>query len=315
MADGPLTLRLRPFGARIALTADDERFLAAARFALGRYPTDGQLPVRVHITASTLTTTTDPIWPVTRLHETTDGLELRSGPSVVTVVRHPTATTATVELERSLLADPDATRVFVEAAFWSAAIGGGALHAVHAGLVASPTGRGALLLRGESGAGKSTLTYACLRRGMTMASDDWVYAPADRPPTRLHGYPWRMWLTVEAAARFPELATIESRPHPGSDRIKVPVAPAVGRRRRQLVPAAVVFIEPSATVGLDPVAADEARLRFRRSALDSERGSLPEEFVGALLDRPCLVLRRGPSPDDAATLLDHLARRLARSAA
>ena len=201
--------------------------------------------------------------------------------------------------------------MYVEAALWSPLIGGGRLHAVHSGLVGW---RGAgLVLRGPSGAGKSTLTYACLRRGMEVVSDDWVYGVADRRPDRLWGYPWRMWMTTDASARFPELASIPSRPHPGADRIKVPVEPPPHRRRVAAHVAAVVLIDVDGELDLRPVDGHEALRRFSQSALDSERGSLPETWVDGLLDRPCYVLHRGSSPDEAAGLLRDLAARAATS--
>lgn len=318
MSIPPLRMRLRPFGASVTIEADDDRFLAAARFAMARYPSAAGLgspglATEVHISASTVgDAAAEPAWPANRMTEHAAGLELSSGGSRV-VVRRPASgpAVAVVELEPRLLEQPEAVRVFVEAGFWSAVIGRGLLYAVHSGLVGA-AGAG-LVLRGQSGAGKSTLTYACVRRGMTMSSDDWIYALAGAAPDRVFGYPWRMWLTVDAAERFPELAPIVALPHPGSDRIKVPMTPPVGRRRVSLPPRAIVFIEPSPDVRLSPVGADEAAERFAMSALDSERSSLPASFVAELLDRPCYVLGRGASPDAAAERLHVLALELARA--
>ena len=82
--------------------------------------------------------------------------------------------TAEMSLAEDLLQIPDAVRMFVEAAFTSVHVHHGRLVAVHSALV-SRGGIG-VMLRGPSGAGKSTLTYACLRRGMSITSDDWSYA-------------------------------------------------------------------------------------------------------------------------------------------
>jgi hypothetical protein len=304
--------RVAPFGATLEIAADDPRFCSAAAFALGRYPRGPTIGLTVELVARTLSPTGPGSWPATTLTERPDGIELRSGRScLVAARRDPTRVVAHLDVEPAILADPDATRVFVEAAMWWAMINGGHVYAVHAGMVAR--GRSGVVLRGPSGAGKSTLTYACLRRAMAVVSDDWIYAPAGAAEPVLHGYPWLMWLTTDAAARFPELATIEPVPHPGSDRIKVPVVPPVQRRRITMPVAAVVFLEPSPTVTVTAIDRAEAHDRFSVSALDSERGSLPASFVDRLLGRPCFVLGRGPSPDDAARELDHLVRRSAAS--
>ena len=129
-----------------------------------------------------------------------------------------------VTLPRSLMAIEDATRLFIEGAMWTWLIGTGRVRAVHAGMVGD--GRRSALLRGASGAGKSTITYACMRAGMLIASDDWVYSATTRSSTELHGYPWRLFLVADAATRFDELRGRELVAHPGSDRWKLPVTPS-----------------------------------------------------------------------------------------
>ena len=305
---------LYPFGARFVIESTVPAATHAARF-LARYPRTAGLELDLRLTIER--TVTRPVtrsvtrpatltapapWPTVSMVERVDGIDVATGGSQLQTWTD--LGRATLELDEVTAATDDACRLLVEAAFWSLTIGGGHLHAVHSALV----GRGSsgVLLRGESGAGKSTLSYACLRRGMWLSSDDFVYGPAALPPDRLWGYPWRAWMTTDAAGRFAELATIEPLPHPAAERMKVPIIPPVGRRRMSSSIDAVVFIDPHPVLGIRPIDAAEARRRFDESALDSERRSLPSAWLDRLFDRPCYVMARGDSPDAAAALLDQL---------
>jgi hypothetical protein len=302
-------LTIHPFGTTMRFETDDPRIGSAASKAIARYPSwpavGGEIVVRV---------TEAPMrpveWPEVSMQEHDGGMELSCGGTVMRV----SVASGEVELalDGALATVDDALRMFVEAALWSPLIAGGKVHAVHSGFVATARGAG-LLLRGESGAGKSTLSYSCVRRGMQFVSDDWVYGIAGTRPDVLLGYPWRMWMTSDAAARFAELRTMSTVPHPSIDREKVPVEPPVRRRRIDAPVGAIVLIAVDDRLSLDEVDRAEAAERFDRSALDSERGSLPPEWVAALLDRPCYVLRRGTDPVAAAELLHQLARRIERN--
>ena len=81
------------------------------------------------------------------------------------------------------------------------------------------------MLRGVSGAGKSTLTYCCMRSGMGVVSDDWLYGSVASGPDVLTGYPWRMMMTTAAAERFPELHGAAVVAHPSDDHWKIPIVP------------------------------------------------------------------------------------------
>ena len=303
-------LTIHPFGVRLTIESDEPRVIDAARFALARYPGDAGLGGDLTLVATALPGR-PAAWPKVAVAEHDDGIEVTCGGS--TLRTFPGEGRCTLAIDDCLARVDDAVRMFVEAALWSPLIAGDRLRAVHSGLV---SWRGAgLLLRGPSGAGKSTLTYACLRGGMEVVSDDWVYGVAGRRPDRLWGYPWRMWMTIDASARFAELAAVPPRPHPGADRMKVPVEPPPHRRRVAASVAAVVLIDRDGDLGLRQVDQGEATERFVQSALDSERGSLPAAWVDELLDRPCYVLRRGTSPDAAAELLRDLAARSATSTA
>ncbi len=298
---------LAPFGIRFTIEADDTRVGRAVEAALARYPTDagaqGSLRLRVRTGTDSAA---DPAWPHTAVTFDGQRLELRcgSGRLVASVVDGE----AEAVLPPSLLAIDDAVRMVVEGAFSALAINAGLLHAMHAGLVGH-RGRG-LLLRGASGAGKSTLTYALLRAGSSVASDDWTYAvPGDGGGgvRRLWGYPWRLFLVPEAVARFPELAGAGAVLHPGADRLKVPVVPPIHRRRRSLPVNAVVFLDPDPVLDLRCIDLAEARQRFWDCALPTERTGLPQAWVEALLARPTYRLNRGQDPDAAARLLQQAA--------
>jgi hypothetical protein len=141
-------------------------------------------------------------------------------------------------------------------------------------------------------------------------SDDWVYAATDGGADRLAGYPWRIMLTEPAAARFAELHDVPTVPHTSEEGRKVRITPAADGRTVMADVTAVVLLDPDITLSLDPADAATAHDRFWSAALPSERQHLSPAWVGALLDRPVYVLRRGPDPDAAAGLLDELAASL-----
>jgi hypothetical protein len=297
----------RPLGTEVGISWLDPEGAAVVdtvAATLGAYPATmalgGAISIEVRVHEETAI---DPGWPVVRAVPDADGIVVRCGSSVVDV-RHGTSTVM-VELARSLVGIPDAVRLLVEAAYTSIQVAHGRLHAVHSALVVRD-GVG-LLLRGPSGAGKSTLTYASVRRGMTMVSDDWIYAPAARPVTSVAGYPWRLMLTEPAAARFPELAGAPLVPHTSAEGWKVPVVPPPAQRCVEHEVHAVVLLDPSTELSLEHADVADARARFWDAALDDERLRLDTAWVDDLLSRPTFVLRRGTSPDDAAALLDDLA--------
>ena len=74
---------------------------------------------------------------------------------------------------------------------------------LHAAAVVDEEGR-ALLLAGRSGVGKSTLTWAAVRGGLRVLSEDTVFLQS-RPTLRVWGLPGFLHLPADAARRFPEL--------------------------------------------------------------------------------------------------------------
>ncbi len=295
--------------------APDQALLDAVELiavTLGAYPDHLDVGGVLHVTLRRHDdTTADPGWPEVTAEHLVDGIVVRCGSSTATVDH--ASSSAVLDLADSFLRIADAVRLFAEAAFTSVHVAARRLHAVHSALVVHE-GVG-LLLRGPSGAGKSTITYACLRRGMSMASDDWVYAPAGRPVDEVAGYPWRMMLTAPAAARFPELADIDLVPHTSAEGWKVPVVPPVERRHVTHAIDAVVLLDPDPDLQLRRADTDEARRRFWDASLPIERDRLDAAWVDDLLARPTFVLQRGASPDDAAAAIAQLAHELARPTA
>jgi hypothetical protein len=295
-----------PFGAPLHISSDVPELATAVEAGLAQYPDLGlRAPMHWHVRVVD-DAPGDPAWPRVTADDGDDELVVRCGSAEVRV-RHADGT-ATFALPRSLCAVPDALALLAESVVTSFHVRGGRLQAVHSALVARD-GVG-LLLRGPSGAGKSTLTYACSRRGMTVVSDDWVYAATDGGADRLAGYPWRIMLTEPAAARFDELADVPMVPHTSEEGHKVRVTPAVDARAVTSAVAAVVLLDPDPTLSLTPADHATAHDRFWAAALPSERQHLAPAWVDALLDRPVHVLRRGPDPDTAAALLDELAASL-----
>ncbi len=295
---------VRPFGALMRVTAERPAVLAILDLAIARMPTDagagGELDVRI---VTHPDEAGDPAWPEVSLRDGPERLVLRCGSGSLTV-DHATAS-AVIDVPESLAAVDDAMRCMLEGALSSVLIRAGHLHAIHSGLVVTPGGRG-LLLRGESGAGKSTLTYACLRAGFAVASDDWVYAVTGRPAGRLHGYPWRLFLMPDTVRFFPELAAVDAIAHPSVDRWKLPIEPAQHMQRASTDVDAVVFVSPEPGAGVRRVDTGEAVDRWWRSARPSERADVPEAWVAALLDRPCFAVGRGEHPAATADLLASL---------
>jgi len=294
----------QPLGVALHLEQPPAELMDAVDAGLGRYPTDlgvrGSLKVRTEVHADQ---PGDPAWPRITAEDGPDQLVVRCGSATMTL-RYSTGHVL-LDLPSSLLAVPDALRIFVESAFTAAGVHAGELYAVHSALVAH---RGVgLLLRGPSGAGKSTLTYSCLRQGLQVCSDDWVYAPATVAPSRFAGYPWRMMMTEDAAARFPELKGQATVPHPAAEGRKVPVVPPVELQLATATVHAVVLLDPDTELSLTPISVDEALERFWASALPTEREHLADDWVRALMSRPVHLLRRGTDPGAAVQALVRLA--------
>lgn len=298
----------RPMGVDLRVDGAVPELKAAIEAGMARYPSHlgvgGRLDVRFTVHDDE---PVDPAWPRVTATDGDDELHVRCGSAECTLVYG----TGEVRLAvpTSLLQVPDALRLMVESVFTAAGVRAGRLFAVHSALV-QHRGTG-LLLRGASGAGKSTLTYACLRMGMGVCSDDWLYAPAAAPVGTFAGYPWRMMMTEDAASRFTELAGAATVPHPAAEGRKVPVHPPADQQVVAAVADAVVVLDPSPTLQVRRIDLDEAVERFWAPALPTERDTLPAGWVRQLLDRPTFVLQRGTDPAATAAALAELAESLA----
>ncbi len=300
----PVAFSCTPMGTSLTVRSDSPALIDAIRRSLALYPADVMLGGSLHIdVVVTDDSPGDPAWPVVTAASTPETLEIRCGSA--TVVLDHVGARVHMALPRSLCDVPDALALLAESVFTSWHVQARRLHAVHSALVVRD-GVG-LLLRGPSGAGKSTLTYACMRRGMTVVSDDWVYAPAGVEPRRLVGYPWRIMLTEAAAARFAELADVPTVPHTSEEQHKVRVNPPPELQQVSADVTAVVLLDPDAVLSLQPITAQAAAERFWAASLPTERDHLDDHWVQALVQRPTYLLRRGTDPDEAATRLDELA--------
>ena len=307
MPTHPQTAHLRPFATALTVQTASDQVMAAVQQGLGRYTETLGIGGSLHLSISTHPAQQgDPGWPTVQADLNDDRLIIRCGSSLATVWF--ATGFGEMSLADSLLPIDDAVRLFVESAFTAMHVHHERLVAVHSALV-SRDGIG-LMLRGPSGAGKSTLTYSCLRRGMGITSDDWLYAAAQRPAGTFAGYPWRMLMTQDAAARFEELRDVEPVPHTSEEGCKIAIYPGEHQQVAVHDAHAVVMLDPGLHFSLQPVSVAEATDRFWAASLPTEREHISPEWARGLLDRPVYVLRRGSSPEAAAAALDDLAASL-----
>ena len=71
---------VRPFGTRVEITTDDERFVAAAHHAMSRYPASAAMRGTFVIRAASVADApADPAWPVTDMRQHDGLVELSCG--------------------------------------------------------------------------------------------------------------------------------------------------------------------------------------------------------------------------------------------
>lgn len=299
---------LHPYGATLHVSATDPALLGSLDHAVAFMPVDAGAAghYELHITTHD-DRAGDPAWPAVSIDDRPETLEVRCGSGTL-MVDHAAAS-AVVDVPVSMAVVDDAVRCLVEGALSSLLIADRRLHAVHSGLVVAPNGVG-LALRGESGAGKSTLTYACLRAGFDVASDDWVYGVPGGPEGTLHGYPWRLFLLPDTQRFFPELADVAAVPHPSVDRWKLPIEPPRERQQASAHVDAIVLVSRDPFPGVRAVEAADAAERWWAAALPTERVNLPGAWVAGLLARPCFEIGRGQDPAVSADALARLAEQL-----
>ena len=298
------TIEITPFGSELVVDSNSEEMLEQIGAGLGRYPSEPHIGGSLRVVVDVDDSLREPSgWPAMTAEVDGDRLVVRCGQSTMVVDRREGS--ATITLATAMLEEPDALRLLAEGAFTSTHTHAGRLYAVHSALVVA-NDRG-LVLRGVSGAGKSTLTYCCMRSGMGVVSDDWLYGSVANGPDVLTGYPWRMMMTTAAAERFPELHGAAVVAHPSDDHWKIPIVPPVDQQIVQHHVHAIVFIDPAGELSIDEIDLSQATERFWDSSLPTERETLSADWVRRLLDRPRYVVRRGSSPSDAADALQRLA--------
>ena len=279
------TIEITPFGSSLVIDSDSEELLEQIGVGLGRYPSLPDIGGSLRIVVNVDDSLQEPSgWPAMTAEIDGDRLIVRCGQSTMIVDR--LAETATITLAPAMLGEPDALRLLVEGAFTSTHTHAGRLYAVHSALVVG--GDRGLVLRGVSSAGKSTLTYCCMRAGMGVVSDDWLYGSAAHGPDVLTGYPWRMMMTTAAAERFPELHGAAVVAHPSDDHWKIPIIPPAAQQIVQHDVHAVVFIDPDGDLSIDEIDLSQATERFWDSSLPTERETLAAGVGAAAARSPSI---------------------------
>jgi hypothetical protein len=298
------TIVITPFGSTLVLDSDSNELVEQVRAGLGQYPSEPDIGGTLRVRAVVDESLRGPSgWPAMSAEIEGALLTVHCGESTMVVDRENCL--ATITLAPAMLDEPDALRLMAEGAFTSTHTFAGRLYALHSAFVV--TGKRGLVVRGVSGAGKSTLTYCCMRVGMGVVSDDWLYGSVAHGPDLLTGYPWRLMMTTAAAERFPELHGAAVVAHPSDDRWKIPIVPPADQQVVQHHVHAIVFVDPTGDLALEEIDGVEAMDRFWESSLPTERETLAPAWVERLLDRPKFVLRRGDSPMAAAEVLQRLA--------
>lgn len=180
---------------------------------------------------------------------------------------------------------------------------------LHAGCVAR-NGRGVLLC-GDAGAGKSCLSYACVKRGWTLVSDDFSAVLRDTASSTVIGRPQRMRFRPEAFDLFPELAGLDNSITPFGKHmfdLRTGAIPGVQTARCSSAEK-IVFLDrrESTNPQLLPMDPEEALARFQYDSRywDSPVSDEHEETIRALLSRGVYTLQYSDF-DGAIRILESL---------
>lgn len=167
-------------------------------------------------------------------------------------------------------------------------------------------GERSVLIHGPSGAGKSTFTYAAVRRGYRVVTEDSLQIGGAAEP-RAWGIPWQFQLLPDAARFFPELRASAPRLqangewkidvdlprlHPGRVAASAPLGPLLLLHRRPGPTAIERVRDAEAAALVEPVwpwqvgwtPAHQARLDdvVRRGVYRFTTGAEPDAMVDAL---------------------------------
>lgn len=179
-------------------------------------------------------------------------------------------------------------------------------------LHAAAIGRGgiAVVLAGSSGFGKSTLSYAALRRGYTVLSDEVVYVQR-HPRVRIWARRARIRLRPEASVHFPELR--DQVPTPTWDersKIRVPVPADAIQRYSEGAVLCVLAPARGPAARVEPISVDTA-VRELTDHLDEGFDLYADgigECIAAIAASGAWRLHVGTKPNDAVALIDELVR-------
>jgi hypothetical protein len=175
----------------------------------------------------------------------------------------------------------------------------------------------AVQVRGDSGAGKTTLTYAALRRGYALLSEDSLYVQAPSPASErlaaadlsVAGLPWTLNLLPDAPHLFPELSGLEPIDRlSGERKLCVNVVerfPGQAREAARMGPVVFVARGAGAKPRLSTLGRADALARLARTAIyDEEVVARERGLWDAFMELPVFLLETGAEPRGSATLLD-----------
>lgn len=170
-------------------------------------------------------------------------------------------------------------------------------------------GRG-MLLAGVSGAGKSTLATALAQEGMSLVSDDWIYAAEAGSHVSVHGLGVPLKLMPDTAKYFNCLRTEELRISLNGE-LAFEVDPRILgiEVAEDCEPDCIVFLERGKEkTSIAPMERAVAREFFERSA-----EPLPQEFsqvaehrtriIRSVTDRDCWHFQYTGTPQEGARIL------------
>jgi hypothetical protein len=202
---------------------------------------------------------------------------------------------------------------FVEAAAIAMSPGRGYV-AIHAASVVKDGV--CLLMQAPAGVGKSTLTYACLRHGYHILSEDVVHAKVTPDGIRFWSMPWRLHLLADSVRFFPELeGRAVRRQINGEWKVEVDVESLYpGATATNATPGAILFLErkhdhrPTHIERLPPAVARE---KFEL-VWPWEVGWQPyfDEQFERLLSCEAYRMTINGSPDESVETLDDLVAQL-----
>lgn len=170
----------------------------------------------------------------------------------------------------------------------------------------------AFLLVGRSGVGKSTLTYAAVRRGFDLLSDDLVFVQG-RPDLRIWGHPVGLRLPSEARRHFRLPGRLRAWSGNGRSKLLVPrPRPPASIAELTAMDVEVCLVERGGKgPRLERVSPSEVAVGLRRGLVGGYAlfGRRIEPYVKRLARRGGWRFHRGTDPLAAVRCLEELATR------